>query len=70
MRGRKGIAEFLARKEFVRMYTSGMTFEEIGEEIGAKAESVRAYFLENFLGFERFKLKDEHIKNANGGENS
>ena len=68
MRGRKGITEVISKEQFMDMYTSGMSFDDIGNEIGAKGISVKEFFLENFLGFERFKLKKEHLKNNNGGD--
>lgn len=66
MRGRKGLADIIDKKDFIDMYTSGMSFDEIGEKIGSKGKCVKEYYLENFLGFERFKIKKERIKNLNG----
>lgn len=68
MRGRRGIAEVLNKKKFIELYTSGKSFDEIGEMYGAKSQCMKEYFLENFLGFERFKLKKERLKKLNGGD--
>lgn len=66
MRGRKGLTEAITKQEFIDMYVSGMTFDDIGEKLGAKAEYVKYYFLKNFLGFERFKIKNDRIKRMRG----
>lgn len=68
MRGRKGIANVLTKQEFIDLYTSGKSFDDIGEMYGSKGQSVKEFFLENFLGFERFKLKTEHMKKLHGGD--
>jgi hypothetical protein len=68
VRGRKGIIEVMTVEKFVEMYTSGMTFSEIAEQIGATEVCVKDFFLEHFLGFERFKLKKERLKKLNGGD--
>ena len=68
MRGRRGLAEAITKEEFVEMYTSGMSLQEIGEKLGAREITVREFFLENFLGFERYVLKNKHIKSRGGGD--
>ena len=67
MRGRRGVADVITKEDFINMYTSGMDFDDIGKKIGAKGSSIKEFFLENFLGFERFRLKKEHLKNIDGG---
>lgn len=68
MCGRKVGKEIMSRKEFIKMYVSGMNFVDIGERIGLNEMQIKKFFLQNFLGFERLKLKKKHIKNLNRGD--
>lgn len=62
------LKEFISKEHFEKLYTSGMTLEQIAKEVKVTKTTMKNFWLKNYLAFDRLKLKKIHFNNINNND--